>query len=104
MVMHEIHENLPDYHLGQILVDGCPECERRGADVELAISHLDSENFHRAWIRAREWNTGSMGDPEVKRHISHAEAPLLRTLYAVRVKLESTFIDGITALLEGKAP
>lgn len=80
---HDPHHVLPGYSENQVLYDGCAECEQRGADVALAIGHLDSHAFARAWARAATLNRGGLED------VSHAEFPLLKALWAVQCQLES---------------
>lgn len=82
MAMHDYHPGLPGYSPDQILHDGCPECERRGADVELALAYMDDPTFARAWQRAIDWE-------RPMRDVSSAEAPLLRVLLAVRRRREA---------------
>lgn len=89
--MHDYHDALLGYHPDQILHDGCAECEERGKDVARAIANLDHNNFERAWRRASDWNRS--GGPGAD-HLSHAELPLLRALWALIVQLE---IRGIPA-------
>jgi hypothetical protein len=50
-MMHAYHEGLEGFHLDQIFKDGCPECERRGADIEIALANMDVPTFQRAWDR-----------------------------------------------------
>lgn len=82
---HAHHEALRGYNFAQLLVDGCPECEHRGADPSLAINHLDSHQFLIAWARAAYWQQGNLADDAA---LSAAEVPLLRALWAVQVQLE----------------
>ncbi len=79
---HDYHEGLPQFSEEQILHDGCGECEERGKRVWVGIAHLDQRNFARAWQRAAAWNKGGLPD------ISVAESDVLRTLWAVQLKLE----------------
>jgi len=79
---HDYHAALAGYSEAQILVDGCCECETRSENVAVAIAHLDHEHFIRAWMRATEWNREHLLD------LSHAEGPLLNTLWAIAVQLE----------------
>jgi len=81
---HDYHEGLPGYDPKQILHDGCSECEARAQHRDLGINTLDHVNFARAWKRAADWNQrGGQG-----LSLSHAELPMLRTLWAVQVQLE----------------
>lgn len=84
---HVYHEELPGFHEGQLLIDGCPECEARGADIRLALDHLDAERFERAWQRASTFNNGET-EHELVGQISHAERPLLDVLWAIIVQYE----------------
>lgn len=91
MGVHDYHEGLEGYSPRQLLVDGCGECEARGADVVLALSHLDRPSYARAWARAALRNRGQLRDG------SRAEAELLRTLGAI---LNRGGIPGTEAALE----
>lgn len=82
MAAHDYHDILPGYHADQILHDGCGECEFRASDLSTAIGSLDHVNFIRAKRRAIDWNTAS----GVALHISKAEVPLLRVLWAVHLQ------------------
>jgi hypothetical protein len=88
MSVHAFHDELPGYHPDQLLVDGCPECEARAKDVDLAIAHLDGKWWAQAWLRAADQiastpPSGERGGPR-----SDAETPLLRALWGVQVQLE----------------
>ena len=76
-MIHDYHEGLPGYDPAQLLHDGCRECERRGADVEIALANLDQMTFVRAVARAERFEAG------VPLNVSVAEAPLLRVLSQV---------------------
>lgn len=76
-MMHEYHEGLPGFHPEQIFHDGCGECERRGADVDLALMNMDNPTFERAWSRAR-WFLA--GEGPGAQHIARAEVNLLNVL------------------------
>lgn len=82
MAVHSEHTSLEGYHEDQLLHDGCPECEYRGENVEQAISHLDTERFRLAWLRAAELQLHGLANS------SRAETPMLRALAAVQVQLE----------------
>jgi len=82
---HVHHESLPGYNPAQLLHDGCPECEQRGAQPAAALGHLDHERFLRAWARAAAWQRDRLPDDE---ELSVAEAPMLRSLWAVQVAFE----------------
>lgn len=82
-MMHDYHDGLPGYDERQIFHDGCGECERRGADFELALAHMDRGTFARAWERAAQFNVSSSG-----LGIAAAEGPLLRLLGAIRDRLD----------------
>ncbi len=83
MSAHDYHEGLPGYSPGQILHDGCGECEARAKEDDHGISHLDRGNFLRAWVRAAAWNAAPGAGA-----VSAAEVPLLRTLWSIQLKLE----------------
>jgi len=81
---HDYHEGLPGYDPQQILHDGCGECEQRAySDAAHGITQLDRLHFAQAWVRAAEWNQRS----SVGLSLSHAELPMLRTLWAIQVQL-----------------
>lgn len=80
--MHDYHEKLPGFHPEQILHDGCRECEERAESKDGGISHLDTANFGRAWLRARAWNTFGLSN------VAAAEVPMLSILWSVYVQLE----------------
>lgn len=79
---HDYHQGLPGYSPQQILHDGCIECEARGKRDDHGIGSLDQQNFARAWQRAAAWNRDIVTD------VSAAEAPLLRTLWSLQLRLE----------------
>jgi len=81
-VSHGPHEALPGHAPGQILHDGCAECEWRAAGRDLGIGALDAATFARAWQRAVTWQREEQVRP------SAAETPLLAVLWAVQVQLE----------------
>jgi hypothetical protein len=83
MSAHVYHGDLPGYDERQILFDGCPECERRGEDPRLALSHMDVLTTRRALARAIEWQTGSVDSAYLA--ISDAEARTLETLWIVAI-------------------
>jgi hypothetical protein len=84
-VTHDYHEQLPGFREGQILHDGCGECESRGQELSMAISAMDNVRFIYAWHRAARWNlTSDVLD------VSAAERPLLEALWAVQLRLETT--------------
>lgn len=80
--VHDHHESLPGYDRGQVLHDGCAECERRATEPDHGLSHLDRGNFTRAWHRAAAWNVHGLGT------MAAAEAPMFRMLWAVQLHLE----------------
>ena len=82
MAAHGIHELLPGYSEGQLLHDGCEECEDRARARDLGIGALDRPTFLRAWTRAVEFNRQGLAD------VSAAELPILCALWAVQVQLE----------------
>ena len=92
MSAHTYHNDLPGYDERQILHDGCPECERRGGDPRLALSHMDNEVFRRALARAVEWQSSSYSG---RLAISAAEAPLLEVIWSVALHMERAGIADI---------
>jgi len=76
---HGPHESLPGWNPGQVLADGCRECESR--TIAGAIGRMDSETFARAWERATEAERDGLAG------VSGAELPLLAALWAVAVQL-----------------
>lgn len=85
---HANHASLPGFHHQQLLVDGCHECEDRGADGLTAILHLDGQRFREAWARAAAWQTDV---PGIGQTISVSEAPMLRTLWTLQVMFERLY-------------
>ena len=49
---HVFHDALDGFDARQILHDHCPECERRGKDMPMALAHMDNDRFRKAWRRA----------------------------------------------------
>ena len=94
---HSFHDRLDGYDPRQILVDGCSECEARGADLRSAFAHMDTQTFTRAWRRAFDINA-SDGSHDVGRE-SAAEADLLLVMYAIQVELQRRGIP-----LDGSVP
>lgn len=88
-MMHAYHEALPGYEPEQILHDGCPECKRRGANVEIALAYMDRPTFHRAWLRAK------MFDSDGLTNVSNAETKLLQVLAQIRHQLSSLVLGGV---------
>jgi len=82
MPAHTVHENLPGFKPDQLLVDGCPECERRGKNLTEAMGNLDAKRVVEAWRRAYRWQV--LGDVIP----SSAEAPMLSAMWSVQVLLE----------------
>lgn len=81
MRAHDAHDH-PGNDPRQILKDGCPECELRGADPLMAIRHMDPQRFREAVARAITWQTqrdyvDRIGIP------SDAEARTLEIIFAV---------------------
>ena len=94
---HAFHDALDGFDARQILYDGCPECEARGADLRSALAHMDTETFTAAWQRAFDINA-SNGSHDVGRE-SAAEADLLHVLFAIQVELQRRGIP-----LDGNVP
>jgi hypothetical protein len=80
---HACHTALEGYDERQILFDGCEECEERGKDPRLALSHMDVHTVRQALARAVEWQTGSVDSAHLA--ISNAESRTLETLWIVAV-------------------
>jgi hypothetical protein len=87
MGTHDYHDALPGYREGQLLVDGCEECERRGRDPREAINYMDGFRFSQAWERAAIFNNGAT-EHQLVGQISTAERPLLDLLWAIIRQLE----------------
>lgn len=81
---HTFHDALEGYDSRQILHDSCEECEQRGADLQVALAHMDGPTFARAWQRAFDLNTGA----KATGRISQAESGLLSVLFAIQVEFE----------------
>jgi hypothetical protein len=81
MPAHDAHDH-PGNDARQVLKDGCPECEFRGAQPLVAIRHMDPQTFRRALARAITWQTQRnytdlIGIP------SDAESAVLETIWCV---------------------
>jgi hypothetical protein len=95
------------YAPGQILYDGCEECEARGKDVSMALANLDPSRFAAAWMRAFDDNASAGNFSAIREcPVSVAERPLLAVLWGVMVQLERRGVpldgfapDGITVAL-----
>jgi hypothetical protein len=85
---HAYHESLEGYHPDQVLVDHCPECEARGANVEVALAHFDAQRLRWAWLRAADWQASSPPSGKRAIHISNAEVGVLRFFWALQVRFE----------------
>jgi hypothetical protein len=94
---HDFHERLPGYSPGQVLYDGCAECESRASRADRGIGSLDAERFTRAWSRAHRWQTSGLTD------ISDAETGLLAVLGSVQIKLDTRGLD-IDEFIAGDRP
>lgn len=86
MAMHDYHEALPGFHEEQIFKDGCVECERRAADFEIALANMDVPTFERAWARGLAFEKGQA------KNVSRAEAPVLRVLGQVHMRLQNVLL------------
>ena len=84
MTVHGYHEGAPGYSPGQLLHDGCEECQKRSRERGGGLAHLDRFRFAQAWHRAATWKSGTGSLPDLAR----AEIPMLETLWAVQVQLE----------------
>lgn len=80
--MHDYHEQLPGYSPGQILHDGCGECEERSKRADHGLSSLDTLSFEHAWVRAYTWEKFGQRD------LSECELDLLRMLWSVQLQFE----------------
>ncbi len=79
---HDNHHAATGYTEGQLLVDGCGECEYRSRRRDHGLDNLDRDDFERAWRRAAEWNSATPVN------VSVAEAPMLSVLWSIQVQLE----------------
>lgn len=77
---HAYHEGLPGYDQAQLYHDGCSECEQRAADPEMSVLYI--RDWDAAWQRAEAHALEGLGN------VSHAEARVLRMLWAVRHRIE----------------
>lgn len=82
---HVHHESLPGYNPSQLLHDGCPECEYRGANPGLAIQNLDFGRWVRAWARAEKWQKGKLTATDQP---ASAEIPMLQAIWGFALILE----------------
>lgn len=79
---HGPHESQPGYSPAQLLKDGCGECAARSASPWLAIQHMDTRTFERAWQRAVAFERGQLND------VCETEIPVLRIMWAVALQFE----------------
>lgn len=93
MPAHDYHENLPGFDERQLLVDGCEECEFRGKHPLEGLNHMDNATMMKAIARAITWQTcdgyGSDHYLNTIGRISHAEAPVLETIWTVMIKMRN---------------
>lgn len=82
MAAHEYHAGMDGYEAGQLLVDGCPECEARSAEPLYALLLMDPARFEEAWHRALAWDRDELG------RISRAEQPVLEAVVKIALLLE----------------
>lgn len=83
---HAHHEQLPGYDPGNLLHDGCPECEARAADMLHGLLHLDHNRVRQAWadMLAEKWSGGH----GISRRVSVCDWKILNALYSIAVLLE----------------
>jgi hypothetical protein len=86
-VSHASHEIQALYDPRQVWVDGCAECHLRSLSLPMSMMELDHQAFRDAWLRAFWWQH----DDDTSLHISEAERPLLKQLWAMQVALERFF-------------
>ncbi|SRR5229473_410214 len=79
-MVHDYHEGLDGYSAGQLLHDGCGECEERSKEPWLAISHMDRGTFTRAVLRAIQYGRDGVPDMSV------AEYAIVHTLWVTLVQ------------------
>lgn len=77
---HIYHGDLEGYDVGQLLVDGCPECEKRGQAPAEHIAHMTPVTFARAWRRAVRY------EQEDDLKVSRAERPVLHILWVIALQ------------------
>lgn len=84
--MHAPHDALPGYDPGNILHDGCEECEERAAAPLLGLTALDHRNFRQAWadMLAEKWSGGE----GLSRNVSECDYRLMGALYTIAVLFE----------------
>lgn len=84
--MHAPHHALAGYDEGNVLHDGCAECEARAAAPLDGLMALDHVNRAQLWrdMRAHKWSGGAGLD----RNLSDADAQMLTALYRIAVFLE----------------
>jgi len=81
--VHEYHESLLGFHPSQVLRDGCPLCERRGKDPLVAVAHMDSDRFAKAWARMQAWDRDEDG-----LHLARCELKLMHHLKSMELMME----------------
>jgi hypothetical protein len=82
-VSHDYHEGLPNYNEHQLYFDGCHECKMR-AQSDYPFEKVKDLKF--AWLRACRFEQGNLDPAELP--ISETEAPVLRMLWSLIVKLQ----------------
>jgi hypothetical protein len=88
MAVHAYHDGLAGYDPSNVLHDGCEECEGRAADGIQGLQALDETNFARLLNKMVD---AEFIDDRYPETISHADATLCGTLYAIAVLLERHF-------------
>lgn len=84
--MHDHHDVLPGFDSGNILHDGCAECEHRAANPLDGLTALDHRKFRQAWadMLAAEWSGGE----GLARNVSSCDWSLIGALYTIAVLME----------------
>jgi hypothetical protein len=84
--MHAYHDRLPGFDPGNVLHDGCQECEDRATSPLNGLLHLDHHRFRQAWADMLEekWSGGS----GLARKVSVCDQQLMSALYSIAVLLE----------------
>ena len=85
---HAFHDSLPDYDSGNVLHDGCPECEHRARSGLAGVLELDTANAGQLWRdMLGHYNVNAESLPEGRR-LSACDGRLHSSLYLVYVLLE----------------
>lgn len=84
---HSYHPNLEGYDPGNVLHDGCDECQRRASDPARGYLELDASNQLQLWQDMKRVRFGKQSGP-VGRDLSDHDGSMMDHLYLLAVFLE----------------